>query len=61
MSGRGQAMSSRASQTFPSQDLITLLNIIEDPKVFVCTQIRSFYINRIRKLREFPGGPEVNT
>ena len=54
-------MSSSASQTFPSQDIITLLNIMEDPKEFVYTQIRSFCINRIRTLREFPGGPEVNT
>ena len=54
-------MSSSASQTFPSQDIITLLNIMEDPKEFVYTQIRSFCINRIRTLREFPSGPEVNT
>ena len=54
-------MQSSASQTFPSQDLISLLNITEDPKDFVYTQIRSFCINHIRKLREFAGGPEVDT
>ena len=51
-------MQSSASQTFPSQDLISLLNITEDPKDFVYTQIRSFCINHIRKLREFA---EVDT
>ena len=59
--GAGGKACRAVSQTFPSQDLITLLNIIEDPKEFVYTQIRSFYINRIRKLRELPGGPEVNS